>query len=165
MDADRFDRIAKTLAASGSRRRVLGGLLGGALGLFGPLVQERAAAGHFGCKHVGRSCTRRRECCSGICQGPRGRKSCRAHGTGTCQAGQNSCEGASVSCNGNSSCFCQVTTGNAAFCGTSPQSCVPCKRDKDCVEEFGFAAGSACGVCAGCSSIGTHCVSPCPSAG
>jgi hypothetical protein len=33
MDAERFDQIATTLAAARSRRRVIGGLLGGVLGL------------------------------------------------------------------------------------------------------------------------------------
>ena len=35
MDSDQFDRLAKTLSTSGSRRGTLGALLGGALGLLG----------------------------------------------------------------------------------------------------------------------------------
>ena len=64
MDPDRFDRIAKSLAAPGSRRRVLGGLLGGALGLLG---RGRAAADH-GCRHPGAACTRGTQCCSRDCR-------------------------------------------------------------------------------------------------
>ncbi len=35
MDANRFDAITKSLIIETSRRRALGGLLGGAFGLFG----------------------------------------------------------------------------------------------------------------------------------
>ena len=70
MDPDRFDRIAKSMAAPGSRRRVLGGLLGGALGgLLARLGPEEAAATHAGCRHTGADCTRPGQCCSGRCAG------------------------------------------------------------------------------------------------
>ena len=42
MDAERFDRITKALAAGASRRRLVGGLA--ALGLGGALAPERAGA-------------------------------------------------------------------------------------------------------------------------
>ena len=70
MDAHRFDRIAKTLSTSGSRRRVLGGLLGGTLGgLLARLDPEEAAATHTGCRHNGTRCSRPGQCCSGWCAG------------------------------------------------------------------------------------------------
>ena len=43
MDASRFDIIARSLGAAGSRRRALGGLLVGALGLFGSQADDAAA--------------------------------------------------------------------------------------------------------------------------
>jgi hypothetical protein len=44
MDADGFDSLARSLVASGSRRRALGGLLAGPLGLLG--VRSKEAAAH-----------------------------------------------------------------------------------------------------------------------
>ena len=45
MDAQRFDAIAKALTSETSRRRTLGGLLGGTLGLLGWLAREDVAVG------------------------------------------------------------------------------------------------------------------------
>ena len=44
MDASRFDRLTRSLSTADSRRRVLGGLLLGALGLLGSQGVEDAAA-------------------------------------------------------------------------------------------------------------------------
>lgn len=118
-------------------------------------------ASHFDCRHIDTRCRRNRHCCSGICQrAAEGRpKTCRPHGTGTCLGGQNSCVGTGTICNSNSNCFCYVTTGDAAFCGTTSE-CLACKRDKDCVKNHGFPEGSACGICDACAD-GTNCIQPC----
>lgn len=121
MNADRFDRIAKTMATSCSRRRVLGGLLGGAGGLLGP---ERAGARHRGCRHTGDDCTRAGQCCTGRCAGndtcqhcsragqcpsPPASKPCQKRActsAGTCVI-RNKAEGATCTTCQASTCSCQ----------------------------------------------------------
>lgn len=41
MDGSTFDHLTRTLTAAGSRRRTLGGVLAGTLGLLGARVEER----------------------------------------------------------------------------------------------------------------------------
>lgn len=81
MDAERFDTIARGIAASLPRRRLLRGLLAGAVaGLFGPGGEEAAAGpGNF---VGGRRCRYDRQCCSGrcregVCAGPPNLSRCR----------------------------------------------------------------------------------------
>jgi hypothetical protein len=72
MDGSRFDSLTRSLAVSGSRRRLLGGFAAGALGLVG--LREVDAA----CRNVGLICRENANCCSGYC-GPKdktGRRRC-----------------------------------------------------------------------------------------
>jgi hypothetical protein len=155
MDVHRFDALTRRLAAASSRRTLLTGLavLGSTIEF---VLGERASAkkgkkrkkvkrNTFGCVNVGRFCKQDSQCCSGICQGKLGKKKCKAHDTGSCQAGQDSCLGPSVSCGMGRNCF--RTTGNASFCTAVAGTCFPCNRDPDCPEEE-FGPRAACVVCA-----------------
>lgn len=70
MDADRFDALARTLAAPGSRRRALAGLLGGAVALLGP-TDAAAGAATKRCKQI-EDRKRRRACLARGRRRPRG---------------------------------------------------------------------------------------------
>ena len=68
VDGERFDAMTRSLAEGADRRRLLGGLLGGALALLGPLGRRRAAADRGTCRLAGAACTRDGLCCSGDCR-------------------------------------------------------------------------------------------------
>ena len=182
MDADRFDALTRSLTGTASSRRrlltrIARSALGGAAATLGLSVAE---ATHYDCRHVGITCTRTRQCCSGICRGPQGKKTCRAHGAGTCkQRGQElACTTPDVRlsvCNNDPGCVCYSTTAGSNYCAKNVcptgdpvcGKCAVCKRDADCVRK-GFPAGSACvphssGRCAGLCESGTACMVPCGS--
>jgi hypothetical protein len=146
MDDRRFDALAKTLTTRESRRGIVRGLTAAAVGLAAihrPGKVEARTKGKkkikrnsFGCVNVGRFCKNAGQCCSGICQGKKGKKTCRAHDASICQAGQISTEcgaAADVACTTSSGDAgkCTTTTGNAAYCLADGQ-CFPCKKDADC---------------------------------
>jgi hypothetical protein len=166
-----------------SRRDVLRGLAG--VGLAAGLVPHRdpASAGksrnrgkkpkpnQYGCLSYGKACKRAGQCCSGICDGKKGRKKCRAHDAGTCeQGGLDYCasiNGQQTLCNNAGLCACMRTTGDSNACVSllSPSECADCKTDADC-EALGFAPGSVCapyssGICAGICDTGMACLVPC----
>jgi hypothetical protein len=124
--------------------------------------KKKIERNEFGCVDVGTFCKNDGQCCSGICQGKKGKKRCKAHDTGTgCQAGQTAqiCGGTDVTCTtstGFPQGLCATTTGNAAYCSANT-ACQVCARDVDCHAEFGPQA--ACVVCNGCAE-GTACDSP-----
>jgi hypothetical protein len=160
MHPTRFDAFIRSVTRDWSRRGVLRLLAGGAFtGLLTVHDVPRAQAMHFDCHHVRKPCTRSRQCCSGICRGPQGKKTCRAHGTGMCKTGQDSCDlVVDFPCGDNSpngSCVCFVTTGGASFCGGN-EATTTCTKDKECEDSHG--PGAACVPCAG----DTICVSKCP---
>jgi hypothetical protein len=112
----------------------------------------------FGCVNVGSFCKTGGQCCSGLCQGKKGKRRCQAHDGSTCEAGQTDgfCSGVvgEVGCvtstDGNGVCL--TTTGNAPYCAISG-GCFPCKSDADCVPFCGPAG--ACIVCpANCADAG-----------
>lgn len=175
MDANRFDRLARSLTDASSRRGVLRGFAA-TLSLAAIRVPSTVAAKNkkklkrnsFGCVNVGGKCRGKdANCCSGICQGKKPRKgekdrsSCVAHDTGGCPAGltRTFCGGsADVPCTTTAglSGACLTTTGNGGYC-FSDSSCRQCRRDIDCQAEFGPRA--ACVVCAD-SAQGTICAVP-----
>lgn len=185
MDSLPFDDLIRTLA--GSRRSLFAGGLAGAAGWLGladtdartkrkrrrkhrpkPKPRPIPAPNAYGCLDVGDPCNGADQCCSGICGGKKGRKTCRAHGTGTCaQDAPGSCEAANpVLCN-DDACLCQSTTAGSTFCATlaAPSACAECRTDADC-EAQGFPTGSACapyaeGTCAGACESGMACLAPC----
>ena len=118
MDADRFDTLTRSVTgAATSRRRLLTAAAGSALAtLAAALGVADAGAFHFGCRHVGKPCTRSGQCCSGRCRGPKGKKTCRAHDVGTCTAEKDICLTGGPRCGGADECECYVTTGGANVC-------------------------------------------------
>ena len=57
MDGQRFDDLTRTLTHGASRRRVVRGLLGGALGALGATLGLRRAGAQGACSAYGRVCT------------------------------------------------------------------------------------------------------------
>jgi len=90
------------------------------------------------------------QCCSGLCQGKQGKKTCQAHDQSTCQPGQDVCLGSDDVCTTTTGAdgACATTTGKAIYC-FGAGSCAPCAKDADCVQLVG--AGAACIVCAECA--------------
>ena len=169
MDAERFDSLARVLHDARSRRGALAVLLGGTLGLLGRAEtvakkkRKRKNKGRkpkpnaFGCFNVGATCKTEEQCCSGICEGKKGKRACRAHNTDGCTAQFDGCQTLVSACHGSGFCF--RTTGNASFCGGPGGTCMDCAKDVDCEPTHG--PGATCVVCVGCSgengSEGTGC--------
>jgi hypothetical protein len=84
MDGSRFDALARSLSESGSRRRLIGGLVAGALGL----SRVRSAEGRT-CTGIGSVCREHATCCSGLCgaKDRTGRRRCTCPGGGAWCAG------------------------------------------------------------------------------
>jgi hypothetical protein len=118
MNPTRFDRLAVTVGQRATRRSVLGLLA--AVGLTG-LVEEDAAAA---CLVTGQRCGGNRpRCCSGVCKGPRGKKTCRCPQRICCQcisgAGALSCSFVTDPAQCNARC---ATQGATDFSLESPES-------------------------------------------
>jgi hypothetical protein len=176
MDSSQFDDFIRNLA--GSRRSLLSGglaLVAGWLGVSAAKAKKKhkkrktkqraAEPNAFGCIDVGEFCQSATQCCSGICEGKKGRQTCRAHDVGNCAAGAQpgECGGAEVACTTSAGApgICGTTTGNAGFCGTYTE-CYFCTTDLDCQLAVGGVLGprAACVQCAECSQTdGTACVS------
>ena len=163
MNATRFDRLVRAYSiAKTPRRQTLLALALGTVGL--PTLGGETTAGP-GCKNFGKKCKKNKGCCSGICKGKKGKKRCKAHDTGGCQAGQTfpACGGALVQCTTSTAAAgaCITTSGNAGYCSATT-NCFSCQRDADCVPNCGPQA--ACVTCAmGCASTdGTACAGPSP---
>jgi hypothetical protein len=183
MDPFHFDRLARWLGTASPRRRLLGGLAASALGLVAtglPEVEAKKKHKHkrkpkpaqpneFGCISVGDACTNAEQCCSGICEGKKGKKLCIAHGEGTCdQEADGFCEAEDTTqtvCNDNPACACIRTTAGSKFCFGPGTDCADCQTDTDC-EALGFPPGSACapvatGNCSMNRCDGFVCAVPC----
>jgi hypothetical protein len=154
------------------RRLVLRGLANlGLTASFSTLPGRAAAKKHkrrrrkkvtrnaFGCVNVEGRCRNSAQCCSGICSGKRGKKTCAAHNASTCQ-GTDGCGGESRSCMTDGGVYgnCNVTTGQASYCVVDAL-CADCATDIDCEPICGV--GAACLVCSECISQGrqTACAS------
>ena len=170
MDAARFDRLTRGEATPSSRRRALAGLatFGLGVGLVSHVVtakkkrRKKVTRNQFGCVSVGKFCNSADQCCSGICEGKKGKKKCKPHDTGGCQAGKSGCVAPSLPCttsSGNAGA-CFTTTGNAGYCRANNGGvCAECAKDADCQGFLGSSA--ACVVCTSCID-GTMCGSPSP---
>jgi hypothetical protein len=182
-----FDRLTRSIARHGSRRDVLRRLAGVGLALGVSRLpglaeakkgrkrkgrkDKKAKPNAFGCLDVGDLCKSAAGCCSGICEGAKGKRTCQAHHAGTCdQREPGVCEAgnpADTLCNGEQ-CACVRTTGGSKFCATlfPPSDCADCTKDTDC-EAQGFPEGTACVpyggefLCAGQCETGMACVAPC----
>jgi hypothetical protein len=172
MDSARFDGLARSVSTLLSRRTLAGAFGLSALAIPG-LAEAKKKHKHkkkkkvkfndFGCVNVGDFCKNSGQCCSGICQGKKGKGKCQAHDQSTCQPGQQelACGGVTVDCTTSTGDdgICDTTTGNAGYCLTDGD-CFACHKDADCVPFCGTHA--ACIICAsGCPETGgTACVGP-----
>jgi hypothetical protein len=167
VETDWFDRGTR-LVASAFSRRTLASVLGlGALGLPSLAAgkkrrkNKKIKRNSFGCVNVGNFCKDPGQCCSGICQGKKGKKRCRAHDTGGCQPASLctffGAEG--IPCTTSSAVpgQCGTTTGNAGYC-VGVGDCFPCAKDADCHDVCGPHA--ACVQCPEECEVGTVCAAP-----
>jgi hypothetical protein len=138
MDGARVDELARSLARTGgSRRTVVGLMVGGAVGLarlrFGPVGAGVQAAAT--CRTLRARCRKGGQCCSGRCK----KRICSA-GPGTCARGVDFCaDGSSASlCNGPAHCACYQTMGGQTRCGdaTPLGVCDACQSDGDCAARY-----------------------------
>jgi hypothetical protein len=177
MDQMRFDAMAKSFGAAGSRRMALRSVagIGVASGLawlgLGSATAKKKRRKHrtkwkklqknaYGCVKVGGACRGKdANCCSGICEGlpkygsKKDTSKCVAHNTLNCPPGADNCQQLGECGPGG---VCYQTTGGAGFCAIYG-SCSSCQKDTDC--ETAFGPGAACGVCANCPG-GTLCAPP-----
>ena len=157
MDSARFGRMTRAFSLLLSRRALARALGAGALIVPRPTQarkrKKRVKRNAFGCVNVEGFCQNAGQCCSNICQGKKGNRTCRAHDTGECQARQ---KGSPCTTSDDRGGTCDVTTGNAGYCvgGTFGDVQQPfCARDPDCQARSGD-------VRAACLSDGHICAVP-----
>jgi hypothetical protein len=171
VDHNRFTVSIRSVSGVPSRRDLLRGLAGAGLGLGATRLPHVAAAkkkrrskkqkarpNAFGCLSVGVACKNADQCCSGICEGKNGKRSCRAHDTGGCKPGvrDTTCaaSGTDMPCTTSAGARegrCNTTTGNAGYCAVT-RDCFECRTDMECQEFCG--PGAACIPCADCPDTG-----------
>jgi hypothetical protein len=178
MNRKRISDLTRSLFDKLSRRHLVAsfiGVFGTNATLFPPVLnakkkrrkrkkrekQQKIAFNDFGCVNVGAFCQTSEQCCSGICEGSKDKRTCRMHDQATCQAGQDGyCSGGPpLPCDTSAgySGVCVHTTGNASYCQYTA-SCHACSKDADCVPFCG--PQSACIVADECCpSTGTACSS------
>jgi len=182
MDSQRFDDLTRGLTEVASRRTVLRGLLGAALGgLLAQMGIEDAGAAFADCRALSKRCSRDNQCCTGRCK--RGRCTCPMGTTknptgggctatgGVCPSGRggNSC-GTFVSCgafddNGTPrTCACFLDANGNPFCGTNQTppgtGCDDCTTNDDC--DPGFACVKLSAPSCGCGEVGGRtCMAAC----
>ena len=154
-----FDALARTLAATRSRRRALGLLAGGALGGAMALLGRGEAAA--ACGTVGQPCDATRRCCPGAACADNGRCRCKPGLTdcgGRCrnlQTDENNCGKCGRVCAAGRTCCAGrcVNTANAeAHCGKCGKAC---RADQICV-------GGTCLCPNGTVPCQNACVAACP---
>lgn len=147
MDGSHFDGLTRSLAQS--RRSLLGAALAATTGWLVTNPAEakkkrkprkkprKAVPNEFGCLNVGKSCNNADQCCSGMCEGKKGKKTCKAHDTGNCTAG-----GTVVACTTSAGVpgQCATTTGNGGYCAATSY-CIACATDADCQATYGGILG------------------------
>lgn len=160
MDTSRIDHLIRRVSVRLSRRTLAGTL--GLAALAHPLAidaskkrkkKKKIRRNAFGCVNFGGYCKRGGQCCSGICQGKKGRKKCLDRGAGGCQPGFSTvtCGGEDVPCPSQDG-VCTTTTGNAGFCfRTKFAEALNCRRDADC------AVVDPAAVCILCGGSNTTC--------
>jgi hypothetical protein len=177
LDPDRFDALARTLAAPRTRRRALLGGAGGALALLGLAGPDRAAADTL-CKPLGKKCNHDAQCCAGHCPGGvcaacARDADCDDHDpctTDACVGG--TCVSTPKTCDDGNACTldaCDPATGQCLYAEKTCDDGNPC-TDNACDPSTGClfppsAAGTACpgGVCDGSGScVGCLTPSDCP---
>jgi hypothetical protein len=170
MDIDRFDGLTRTVSTLLSRRAIAGALGLGTLALPGLAdakkkhkKKKKIKKNQFGCVNVGGFCKNGGQCCSGICQGKKDKKKCKAHDAQGCESNEDSCLGVPFPCTTSAGVpgECLVTTGNAGYCFGGAGQCFDCTKDADCVAVCGpQAACVVCATCIGESEDATACAGP-----
>jgi hypothetical protein len=125
VDPTRFDRLVKSLARPGSRRRLLAGLAAGALGLAGLRGAEAVA-----CRMPGELCREHADCCAKLC-GPKdrsGRRRCACQTPADCPA-PDQCH--AVACAAGR-CAASVLTGKPCDVGNACTTGTVCLADGAC---------------------------------
>jgi hypothetical protein len=177
VDRNDFDALTRSLSALPSRRAIVRGFVGAGLGgALGRLPQSTVARKRrkkvtlnaFGCVNVGDFCRNADQCCSGICEGKKGKKRCKGHGAQGCRPGiqDNTCDesgGTDVRCTtstGDPNGVCGTTTGNAGYCLYSG-GCYGCSKDVECQALCGpQAACIRCDDCLQDVGVSTSCATP-----
>jgi hypothetical protein len=173
LDTARFDHLTRTVSTLLSRRTLAGALGLGVLGIPGLVDakknrkknKKKVKFNDFECVDVGKFCKNGGQCCSGICQGKKGKKTCKGHDQSTCQALPDPVctEGVALCMTSTGEAgSCLTTTGNAGYCQADGQ-CFACTKDADCVPFCGSEA--ACIFCGDdtCTEVGgTACVGVSP---
>ncbi len=133
-----------------------------------PKSKPKPKPNEFGCLELSDPCRTSAQCCSGICEGKKGKKRCRSHDTGGCQPGAEpqECSGEEMDVVCTTSAgkqgICGTTTGNAGYC-LATGTCFDCRTDADCKAALGgqFGPQLACVRCADCDEFGgTICATP-----
>jgi hypothetical protein len=151
MDAGRFDTLARSLAAAGTRRRALAVSLSGAVGLLGLARPGDATAAKSGkCKP---KCGECEKCKKGDCDRKNGKKRCKQ---GKCQAKANGLVCSTGTCQGGAcappSCSDGIRNGTETDidCGGT---CPRCANGKVCVNRNDCASAFCkSGTCQPCTS-------------
>jgi hypothetical protein len=192
VDADRFDAIARAVAASGSRRRLLVGALAGVLGIAG-----RGHAEAVVCRTPGQLCRENANCCSRLCgKDATGRRVCRCQSAADCPTPRGGCQQATceagvcltgpVVCTApgdacvNGGCTCTVggvcgsfqpCANSNCICGTATEGGPVCLVENAvceilpaCSSSAECAQGSVC-VANTCCTTPQVCIPLCPAAG
>jgi hypothetical protein len=164
METTSFDNLVRRLAPTTRSRRGALRLLGGAagvmlagrgLGAFDLVAAKKA------CRNDGQGCTKRSQCCSGVCK-----KGTCQHGAnqGVCTIEKKSAGNIQYFCQapGAAFCYCYVTTRGASVCtANNGSACAHCRRNRDCDQITG--PGSFCVRFPNCGgSTNTACHPPCP---
>jgi hypothetical protein len=187
MDQQHLTRVTRSLSGMPSRRDVLRGLAAAGLGLGSarlPVATEakkrkrkkkekQPKPNAFGCLEVGDACTSEEQCCSGICDGKKGERKCRAHDAGTCkQDAVGVCREGNpllALCNQDVNCVCFRTTAGSNACAQliaeNGSQCADCQKDADCLT-LGFPTGTVCaplvvGICDDMCEGTMGCMVPC----
>jgi hypothetical protein len=150
MDADRFDTLARSFTATGTRRRALAGL-GGALGLLGLAHPDDVVAAKSGkCKP---KCDECEKCDKGKCERKNGEKRCKK---GKCKP-----KAAGTSCTAFAGGLCQNGTcvnvrADEASCGRLGNACGPTQvcQDGSC-----FSRSTCPATITSLCTSGTECAS------
>ena len=157
MDAGRFDALARTFTAAGSRRRTLAAALSAALGLGAIARPEVAPAAKSGkCKPKCGECERckrgdcerkngKKRCQKGKCKPKPAGTSCAALNGGICQDGACTCPNGLTNCGG--ACVNLLTSrGNCGGCGAG------CGFNEQCSNGV-----CRCGTLSNACATGTSC--------